>query len=98
MSLLGNLLGVGGPQQNQFGGPLGKLMSIANIGQKFQQFSQNPVASLLNMNPNLSIPQNLMNNPEAAVKHLLSTGQMTQEEYNQFGNLVNPFQSMLPRF
>lgn len=63
MSLMGNLLGVGGPQQS--GGILQMIKNIGDIAQKYRQFSQDPVGSLLQMNPNLQIPQNIMGNPQA---------------------------------
>lgn len=96
MSLMGNLLGFGAQQQSS--GPLQMFKNIADISQKFQQFSRNPVGSLLQMNPNLQIPQNIMNNPQAVVQHLISSGQMTQEEFNQLGQTANQIQPLLPKF
>lgn len=53
--------------------------------------------------------QNLMNqfqqfasqfqgDPQAKVQELLNSGQMTQEQFNQFSNMVQPFQQMLQMF
>ncbi len=96
MSLMGNLFGLGSAQQT--GGFLGMFSSAAEMVQKFMQFSRNPVQSLLQTNPKLNIPQSVMNDPKAAVEYLISTGQMTQEEFNQFGQTANQIQPLLPRF
>ena len=88
MSLLSNLMGIGGSPG------LSNLQNGMNMLQKFQQFAANPVAGLMSMNPNLNIPQSMMNNPEAVVRHLISTGQMTQEQYNQLSQTANQLQSM----
>ena len=88
MSLLSNLMGIGGPPG------LSNLQNGMNMLQKFQQFAANPVAGLMSMNPRLQIPQSLMNNPEAVVRHLISTGQMTQEQYNQLSQTANQLQNM----
>lgn len=103
MSLLSNFFNqnaspMAGPMNQSGNGILGNLANLSAMFQKYQQFAQNPVGALLSMNPKLNIPQNLMNNPEAAVKHLISSGQMSQEEFNQFSQAANQFQSMLPRF
>lgn len=53
--------------------------------------------------------QNLMNkfqlfasqfrgDPEAKVQELLNSGQMTQEQFNQFSDMAQPFQQMLQMF
>lgn len=97
MSLLSNLMGVSnGPSGSMLGG-LSNLQNNMNVIQKFQQFAANPVAGLMSMNPRLQIPQNLINNPEAVVKHLISTGQMTQEQYQQLSQTANQLKNMLPR-
>lgn len=65
--------------------------------QRFQQFRSNPVAALMQMNPNLNIPSNIANNPQAIVQYLLSTGQMTQDQFQQFSQQANQLQNMLGR-
>jgi len=98
MSLLSNLLGVN-PQPNQNGsGMFGGIGNLVSMVQKFQQFKTNPVGALLQMNPNLNIPQNIANNPQAVVNHLLSTGQMSPQTYEQLTTTANQFQSMIPKF
>ena len=81
-------MGIGGS------GGLSNFQNGMNMLQKFQQFAANPVAGLMSMNPRLQIPQNLMNNPEAVVRHLINTGQMTQEQYNQLSQTANQLQNM----
>lgn len=86
------------PNPQQQGGPFGNMMNVMNMVQKFQQFRTNPVQALLSMNPKLHIPQNIANDYQAVVQHLIDTGQMTQDEFNQFSQMANQFQFMLPRF
>ena len=54
---------------------------------QFQQFKSNPMSFLLQRNVN--IPQQYMNNPEAAVKYLMNNGQMSQEQYNQLSQMAS---------
>ena len=96
MSLMGNLFSQGPFQQG--GGIFGMFSNVAEMIQKFQQFSRNPVGSLLQMNPNVNIPQNAMNDPKAAVEYLINSGQMTQEQFNQFGQTAKQIQPLLPKF
>jgi len=53
---------------------------------QFNQFKSNPMSFLLQRNVN--IPQQYLNNPEAAVKYLMNNGQMTQEQYNQISQMA----------
>ena len=85
--------------RNLFGGPEnglpGPLGGIANLFQKFDQFRQNPLSAL--MSTNVNVPQNLGNNPEAIVNYLRNSGQMSEEQFNQFSNLANQFQNFMPK-
>lgn len=54
---------------------------------QFQQFKSNPMSFLIQRN--VSIPQQYMNNPEAAVKYLMNNGQMSQEQYNQISQMAS---------
>ncbi len=96
MSLMGNLLGIGNSQQA--GGILQMIKNIGDIAQRYKQFSQNPVGSLLQMNPKLQIPQNIMGDPQAVVQYLISSGQMSKEDFEQFGQAANQIQPLLPKF
>lgn len=54
---------------------------------QFQSFKSNPISFLIQRNVN--IPQQYLNNPEAAVKYLMQNGQMSQEQYNQISQMAN---------
>lgn len=64
---------MGNPFFNALGGG-GGLM------QMLQQLKSNPLQFL--MRSRLNIPQDIMNNPQAIMQHLLSTGQITQDQVN----------------
>lgn len=51
-----------------------------NIMQAVQQLKQNPMAMLLQKR--LNVPNNLMNNPNAILQHLISTHQVSQSQIN----------------
>lgn len=74
---------------NGFGGGFGNMMNM--IGQ-FRQFMQNPVGNL--MNSGMNIPQNIQNNPEAIVNYLRSSGQMSDDQFNQVSNMAQMVQGM----
>ena len=59
--------------------PQNNLLTMIN------QFKQNPMAML---SRKYSIPQSL-NNPEDVLQHLLSTGQVTQEQVNRVMQMKN---------
>ena len=60
-----------------------------NIMAQLQALQNNPMRFL--MQRNLNVPQNLMNDPNAIVQHLLSTGQITQQQYNQAAQMARQF-------
>lgn len=90
MSLMRDLLGMG--QGQGLPGPLGNFF---NLIQKFQQFSKNPLGSLLGIG--VDIPKNVGNNPESMVNYLRNSGQMTEEQFEQISQLAHQFQSIIPR-
>lgn len=53
----------------------------------YQQFIQNPMAML---SKQFNIPQNL-NDPQQIVQHLLSSGQITQDQVNNAMSMKNNF-------
>ena len=57
-----------------------------NLQAMLQQFQSNPVQFL--MQRNLNIPQEMLNNPQAAIQHLMNSGQMSQAQFNQFRQLA----------
>lgn len=52
-----------------------------NLSSMFQNFRSNPMQFLLQQK--LNIPQELGNNPQGIIQHLLDTGQMTQKQLNE---------------
>ena len=52
-----------------------------NLSSMFQNFKNNPMGFL--MQRKLNIPQELDNDPQGIIQHLLNTGQMTQQQLNQ---------------
>lgn len=62
----------------------GNLKDLMNM---YQQLRTNP-AQILSRRYN--IPQNLnLNDPNEITQHLLNTGQVTQEQYNNANNMRN---------
>lgn len=52
-----------------------------NMLNMLNSLMNNPIQTLLSAN--LNIPQNIANNPQAIVQHLLSSGQVSQSQVNQ---------------
>lgn len=57
------------------------MNNMANPMQMLMQFKANPMQFLLQRR--LNVPQNLVNDPTAILNHLLSTGQVSQEQVNR---------------
>ena len=70
------------------GGPFGNMM---NMMQMLGQFKNNPFGVLMSMGCN--IPQRYQNDPEAMVNFLRSSGQMNDQQFNQFANMAQMFQN-----
>lgn len=68
--------------------PFGSMQNM--IGQ-FQQFAKNPIQFMTQRK--LNIPQNLMNDPQGAIQHLLNNGTMSQTQYNQLQSMARQIQS-----
>ena len=49
--------------------------------QMISQIRQNPIQFLASKG--LNIPQNIANNPNAIIQHLMNSGKVSQEQYNQ---------------
>lgn len=60
-----------------------------NPMQLFQQFRSNPAQFI--MNRRFNIPQNLMNDPNAMIDHLLKTKQIDQNTVNQAYQVMGQF-------
>lgn len=61
--------------------PLYQAMQQPNIMSELQNLKQNPVQFL--MQKKFSIPQNIANDPNAIIQHLMNSGQVSQEQYNK---------------
>ena len=82
---------------NFFGGNRGQGNGgPSNIFAQFQQFMQNPIGAI--MNSGINVPQNMQNNPEAIVNYLRSSGQMTDDQFNQVSQMANMAQGMFGLF
>lgn len=57
-----------------------------NMLNMFQQFKNNPVQYMLSRRFN--IPQNIANDPQAIIQHLLDSGQMSQQQFNYYRNII----------
>lgn len=70
--------------------PFGSMQGF--MGQ-FQNFFRNPMQFL--MQKKLNIPQNInpMQNPQAAIQHLMNSGQLSQEQYNQLQQTARQIQN-----
>lgn len=61
-------------------------MGGQNMMQMIQQLKQNPMQFL--GRSKFNIPQNMMNDPQAIVNHLVSSGQVPQEQMNNYYQMV----------
>lgn len=52
-------------------------------------FQQNPAQYLLSKG--LNVPVNMLNDPQTAVQYIISSGQGTPEQLNQFKTMLNMF-------
>lgn len=71
------------------------FQNFGNVMQMWNQFRQNPIGAMMQMGYN--VPQHLQNNPEAIVNYLRNSGQMTEQQFNQFSNMARQFQNQMPR-
>lgn len=60
-----------------------------NMLQQFQMFRQNPMQWL--MSRGMKVPQNIVNDPNAIIQHLMNTGQISQQQYNQANQMAKQF-------
>ena len=64
-------------------------MNPNQILQTMQQMRSNPGQIMSKLN----IPQNLQNNPQGAIQHLMNSGAMSQQQFNQLQNMANQMRS-----
>lgn len=71
--------------------PLLSMMQnqTGNMMQMLSQFKSNPMSFLLQRRMN--VPANISNDPGAVLNHLLSTGQITQEQVNSAYQMAQRF-------
>lgn len=69
--------------------------NMASLMQKFNQFRQNPVGAIMQMGFN--VPPHLQNNPQGTVNYLRNSGQMSEEQFNQFSQMAQMFQNNMPK-
>lgn len=60
-----------------------------NIMQMVQQFKSNPAKFFMQRKWN--VPQDMMNDPNQIMQHLLSSGQVTQEQMNRAYQMAQQF-------
>lgn len=75
----------------------GFLNNISSWAGQFKQFATNPIQAVMGMQ-NVRIPKDFHGTPEDMVKYLISTGQMSQQDFEQYGQAANQLQNMLPKF
>ena len=69
--------------------------SINNMGTNNMMPMNNPMSNMMNlMNQFNQFKNNFRGNPEQQVKEMLSSGQMTQNQFNQLSQLANMFSKM----
>lgn len=57
------------------------MTNPSDLMQMLQQFKANPMQML--MQRKLNVPKSLTNDPSAILNHLMSTGQVTQDQVNR---------------
>lgn len=57
-----------------------------NIMGMLQALQSNPMQFL--MQRGMNVPQNMANDPNAIIQHLLNTGQITQAQYNNANSMA----------
>ncbi len=66
-------------------------ISFNQFFNNFWGFMGNPMQML--MQNKLNIPQNMSNNPNAIIQHLMNSGQMNQSQYNQLKQIAGQIQN-----
>ena len=64
------------------------MMGMSNMMQMMQQLKSNPMAFL---QKRFNLPQNIGNDPQSIVNHLVSTGQISQDAVNQAYQMMQKF-------
>ena len=64
---------------------INQIQQLINSG-KISQIRQNPMQFFASMG--LNVPQNIVNDPNAIIQHLMNNGSISQEQYNQAINMA----------
>jgi len=64
-------------------------MNPMNMMQMLQQLKANPLQMILQQR--LNVPQNIANDPQAILNHLLQTGQVSQQQVNNAYQMAQNF-------
>ena len=86
--------------RNLFSQPFQLPAFIANPMRWFgqlRQFASNPVAAIMSMK-GINVPQNFNGSPEELGKYLIESGQMPQDQFQQFAQIANQTQNIFPKF
>ena len=79
--------------------PMGNFMNafsnFGNMMQMFNQFRQNPMGAMMQMGYN--VPPHLQNNPQGMVNYLRNSGQMSEQQFQQFSQMTQQFQNNFPK-
>ena len=71
--------------------------NLAEFARKFTEFARNPIGSLMGMR-NINIPKDFNGSPEELVRYLRNSGQMSQDQFDNFSKEANQLINMLPKF
>lgn len=63
------------------------MNNVQNLLQMYNTLKQKPVQIL----GGLGIPNNIINDPQAIIQHLMNNGSITQDQYNQAVRMANSF-------
>lgn len=75
-------------------GPLG---NITNWLSKLTQFARNPIGAIMGMR-NVNVPQNFNGSSQDLVNYLRNSGQMSDQQFQQFAQTANQLENVLPKF
>lgn len=64
---------------------------MPNMFQQFQQFKQNPMQWLASRG--MQVPQEIANDPNAIIQHMMNSGRITQQQYNQAAQMARQMQN-----
>lgn len=67
--------------------PFGSMQGFMN---QFRSMMQNPMQYMIQKK--LNLPQNWMQNPQAAVQQLMNSGAMSQDQFNQLQQMATRIQ------